>query len=456
MSGRPASAGLTAGAAQAIAKVSAARAAAFEILRLEGEGKGHSDELLHGARTASLSAEDRNLATALVMGVLRWQIALDAQIAGLLKRPGQRLAEPVAIGLRMGAFQLLHMDRIPDHAALSESVELCKAAGEEHAAGMVNAVLRRVAAGRAVAVAVPTSQNRDVGHPARSGETTAEFAERLGHPAWLVERWVGAYGRAAAMAICEYGQREPGRGGLFAADAELAAADAVVMDDGSRLVAEIAAAAMPVVEGRAARVWDCCAAPGGKTLVLAKRLGGADILASDVSARRMAQMTARLRRYEYAARVKTAVMDAVEESGDGKERFDLILCDVPCSGTGTLARNPEIRHRLKREEFARQAARQSAILRGALGRLAPGGRLVYATCSLEAEENERVVEAVVAETGMRRVPVGPMIERLVEAGVLRGEVGAMLKETAVRDGALRTLPGVHGCDGFFAVVLERG
>jgi len=426
-----------------MAKASPARMAAFEVLRLVADGKGHSDELLHGARTAGLSAEDRNLATALVMGVLRWQIALDARIGALLARPGQRLAEPVAIALRMGTFQLLHMDRIPDHAALSESVELCKAAGEEHAAGMVNAVLRKVVASRTASRKLPEA------------ESVPQFAERLAHPAWLVERWVRAYGREVAVAICEYGQREPEPGRMFPADAEVAAEDTVVMDDGSRLVAEIAAAAMPSVEGRAARVWDCCAAPGGKTLVLAKRLAAAEILASDVSARRIAQTAARLRRYAFAAKAKTAVMDSTT-AVSGHELFDLVLCDVPCSGTGTLARNPEIRHRLRPEEFVRQAARQGAILRGALGRLAPGGRIVYATCSLEAEENERVVEAVAAEMGMRRVPVGPMIERLAESGALGREVGAMLRETAMRNGALRTLPGVHPCDGFFAVVLERG
>jgi 16S rRNA (cytosine967-C5)-methyltransferase len=450
---RPLSAGPTARVAQAMVKVSPARAAAFEVLRLVGAGKGHSDELLHGARTADLSGEDRNLATALVMGVLRWQIALDAQIGGLLTRPGQRLAEPVAIALRMGVFQLQHMDRIPDHAALSESVELCKVAGEAHAAGMVNAVLRKIAE--------PGSRRRDSGHPDMGdvGEPVAEFAERLGHPAWLVERWVEAYGREAAIAICKYGQREPVRGGIFVGDTDLDAdrgADAaVMMDDGSRLVAEIAAAAMPAMEGWPATVWDCCAAPGGKTLVLAKRLEGAEILASDVSARRLELMRARLRRYTYSAGVRTAVMDAAQASVDGP-KFDLILCDVPCSGTGTLAQNPEIRHRLKREEFARQADRQRAILRGAIERLAEGGRLVYATCSLEAEENERVVDAIVATLGMRKVPVAPIIEGLVETGVLREDVGAGLKASAVRAEALRTLPGVHKCDGFFAVVLERG
>jgi len=136
---RPRSAGPTASAAEAIAKISPARAVAFEILTLVGEGKGHSDELLHSSRTEALSPEDRNLATALAMGVLRWQIALDARLAKLLARPDQRLAEPVALALRMGAFQLLHLDRIPAHAVLNESVEICRAAGQPHAAGMVNA-----------------------------------------------------------------------------------------------------------------------------------------------------------------------------------------------------------------------------------------------------------------------------------------------------------------------------
>jgi 16S rRNA (cytosine967-C5)-methyltransferase len=464
---RPASAGPTASAAEAIAKISAARTAAFEILTLVGEGKGHSDELLHSARTEELSPEDRNLATALVMGVLRWQIALDARVTKLLARPDQRLAEPVALALRMGAFQLLHMNRIPAHAVLNESVELCRASGQPHAAGMVNAVLRKLAA-------KPTSQNRDVGHPA--SEPTAAFAERLGHPLWLVERWVVAYGREAALAICEYGQQEPAAGGLFVeSDADSAEA-APQMDDGSRLVAELAAAALQVVTGRAARVWDCCAAPGGKALMLALRLEGAEILATDVSAKRMALLSARLRRFPYAKRMRCGLADASAadavlrarleaalriqiEGAAEREReaeFDLILCDVPCSGTGTLARNPEIRHRLRAEQLARQAEQQRAILRAALRRLAPGGRLVYSSCSLEAEENERVVEAVASEAGLRRIPVAPLIAGLADAGVLRAEAAARLIDSAVSDGALRTLPGVHGCDGFFAVVLQRG
>jgi 16S rRNA (cytosine967-C5)-methyltransferase len=313
---------------------------------------------------------------------------------------------------------------------------------------MVNAVLRRVAKVASqnremVDPSKPTSQNRDVGHPDRRiplYESAAAFAERLGHPRWMVERWVAEYGREAALKICEADQKEPAVGAMFA---EIGG-DLPQMDDGSRLVAELASAAMP----GAKRVWDCCAAPGGKTLILARRLGSAEILASDVSVRRLAQTEARLRRYAYAEGVGFAAADAADAKAvEGS--FDLILCDLPCSGTGTLAGNPEIRHRLKVEELGRQAERQKAILKGALTRLAPGGRLVYSTCSLEPEECERVVEAV---GGVRRVPVGGLLAELGEQGILRSDVGF---GSMVREGALRTLPGVHGCDGFFAVVLER-
>ena len=453
---RPVSAGPTRAAAEAAGKITPARRAAFEILTLVGEGKGHSDELLHGARTEGLSAEDRNLTTALVMGVLRWLIALDARVRGYLERPDQRLAEPVAWALRLGAFQLLYMDRIPAHAALSESVELCRWAGQPQATGMVNAVLRKVAA----------AQKAGTAPAAPIFERTAAFAERLGHPAWLVERWVAAYGREAALKICEAGQREAGDGAMFAeesAEAETALPLSIPipipspkLDDGSRLVAELAAAAAP----GAKTVWDCCAAPGGKTLVLVLREPDAEVLATDVSRRRVGQMEARLARYGVGPRVRCGVADATgvkgaDDTDDAQEvrgEFDLILCDVPCSGTGTLGRNPEIRHFLEPSDLTRQAARQRAILEGALKRLAVGGRLVYSTCSLEPEENERVVEAVMTGAEFRLAPVEGLLEGLRAAGVLREGVEW---RSMMREGALRTLPGVHGCDGFYAVVVER-
>ena len=425
---RPASAGPTASAEAAIGKIAPARLAAFEILTLIAQNKGHSDELLHSPRMEALSPADRNLATTLVMGVLRWQIALDARIRVLLQRPEQRLADPVSLALRLGAFQLLHLDRIPAHAVLSDSVELCRAAAQPHATGMVNAVLRKLAA------AQKPGQ--------RVFESVAAFSERLGHPQWLVERWVAVYGREAALEICEADQREPSEGALFNENG----GTLPQMDDGSRLVAEIAAAAMPAAK----TVWDCCAAPGGKTLILAHRLSSAEIAATDISPRRLAQTEARFRRYAYAERIRCAVADATAPAGD--QSFDLILCDVPCSGTGTMARNPEIRHRLKPEEFSRQAARQQAILTAALKRLAPGGRLVYSTCSLEPKECEQVVENVIGDTSVKKVPVEELIRHLADSAVLREDANLA---SAVRNGILRTLPGVQNFDGFFAVVLER-
>ncbi len=440
--------------------VAPARRAAFEILLMVGAGREHSDELLHSTRLVGLSGQDRNLTTALVMGVLRWQIALDARLRRLLDRPDQRMAEEAWLALRMGAFQLLHMDRIPAHAALSESVAMCRAAGQEHAAGMVNAVLRRL--------------TREPAAGAKLYETTDAFAERLGHPAWIAERWVKEYGRAAALSICEADQREPGPSTMFADDARVAgddgglgSSDAVhaepsgvvgldrlpIMDDGSRLVAELAAVALRDIAGRTARVWDCCAAPGGKTMVMARRLNDAEILATDVSANRLRAMEKRIGELAASAGGGGGVRCVAADAGavpivEGE--FDLVLCDVPCSGTGTLAQNPEIRQRLRPEDLSRQAERQGKILAAALSRVAPDGRLVYSTCSLEAEECEAVVAAVARE--WRQVPVNGLLGELQTAGILRKELewGSM-----VRGQHLRTLPGVHGCDGFYAVVLER-
>ena len=432
---RPASAGPTASIETSLKKITPARLAAFEILTLVGQNKGHSDELLHSPRVDALSPEDRNLATTLVMGVLRWQIALDARIRTLLQRPDQRLADPVAIALRLGAFQLLYLNRIPAHAALSESVELCRAAGEPHATGMVNAILRKIAAAQTPGI--------------RIHESVAAFAERLAHPRWLVERWANTYGREAALKICEADQQEPAEGAMFLTTDP--SQNLPNMDDGSRLVAELTAAAQPDAQ----KAWDCCAAPGGKTLILAHRLPNALILATDVSTKRLARLEARLSRYTYAGNVRCAVADASTYTSDPATiddgLFDLILCDVPCTGTGTLARNPEIRLRLKPEELTRQAERQRAILTGALKHLAPGGRLVYSTCSLEPEECERVVEAVTANTTLRHIPIDPLMAYLSKS-ILNPSIDL---NSTLREGTLRTLPGVHPCDGFYATILER-
>ena len=389
--------------------ISPARKAAFQILLAVGQGRAHSDELLHdssrGAALEGLSEADRNLATALVMGVLRWQIALDARLRTLFSRPESEVVDAVMVSLRLGAFQLLHMDRIPPHAALSESVALVRAAGQEYATGMVNALLRKIAAGPKMS-------------PSRIYETVPAMAERLAHPAWLVERWVAAYGRDAAARVCEADQHEPLQAGVLSAGEGLPA-----MDEGSRLVAEIAAAAGRSEESsQGLRVWDCCAAPGGKTAVLAARLAGAEILATDVSARRLRAMEERLGATAISAGlgggVRCVVCDATALPAE-EGFFDLVLCDVPCSGTGTLGRNPEIRLRLAAGELTRQATRQREILGAAMRRVRDGGRLVYSTCSLEPEECQGVVDRVLSDgaAGWSRVDVSGTLEVLRERGI---------------------------------------
>ena len=465
--------GQSTGQAQAVVAraISPARKAAFEVLLRVGTGQRHCDELLQSHLLQGLSQEDKNLATALVMGVLRWQIALDALVAPLLSRPAQKLAVSVAIALRMGAFQLRHLDRIPAHAALSESVELCRAAGEPHATGMVNAVLRKIA------------QMPATDWTQHTAKDAAALALQFAQPLWLVERWVQLYGLEATTAICSAGQEQPPavlryvtkedthvvssaeselKDGLILRCARIGTAAYVAervtntatgehaMDEGSQLVAELAAQGLP----DAASILDCCAAPGGKTLVITERNPTARVLASDVSARRLQEMEHRLRPMTNAGNINFIHADAIDAE-DG-ELFDRILCDVPCSGTGTLARNPEIRHRLRPEQLAVHAEKQKAILHASLQRLKPGGRLLYSTCSLEPEENEAVVAACLQATnGFKAIDIAEGIAALGARGIVRLDAAEMLMQTAVHGGCLRTLPGVHPCDGFFAAMIER-
>jgi 16S rRNA (cytosine967-C5)-methyltransferase len=169
--------------------IAPARSAAFAVLLQVERNTGHCDELLRSELVDQLSQADRNLCTNLVMGTLRWQIALDARINALLARPDTRIDDEVRITLRLGAFQMLYLDRIPSHAAVMDSVELVKQSGQGFASGMVNAVLRKIAV--APAIEIPTTF-------ADATELAAAFA----HPAWMVERWALLYGMEKAAAIC--------------------------------------------------------------------------------------------------------------------------------------------------------------------------------------------------------------------------------------------------------------
>jgi 16S rRNA (cytosine967-C5)-methyltransferase len=447
--------------------ISQARKAAFDILMAIERGHSHSDDLLRGKAVNALSTADRNLATALVLGVLRWQILLDHQMQSLLKHPNAKLDPEILVALRLGGFQLLHLDRIPARAAIDESVELAKQVGHRFASGMVNAVLRKLGGAPPFRV---------------SDESVAELALAQAHPAWMVERWAGFYGLDAARAICIHGQRQPAvtiriqsaavdeeltqAGIAFEPGALLTAARTVVsgdvaraaaflegrvrfQDEGSQLVAELAAG-NPNQEVRS--ILDACAAPGGKTLILAERNPQARIVACEASPQRLDQLSERLA--AHADRIECRLADATQLAEESA--FDLALADVPCSGTGTLGRNPEIRHRLRMEDLPRQAERQRAILRAALRAVRPGGRVVYSTCSLEPEENEEVVAAVLAETpNARLVPLDSSIDKLLSEAVLAEPGAERLRNSMTPEGALRLLPGVFHTDGFFIALIER-
>ena len=447
--------------------ISAARKAAFDVLIAVERGHSHSDDLLRGKAVSALSPPDRNLATTLVLGVLRWQIRLDHQLHALLKHPNAKLDTEIRIALRLGAFQLLHLDRIPARAAIDESVELAKQAGHRFASGMVNAVLRKLA-----------------GAPQQSfpEDSVAELGLAQAHPVWMVERWATLYGIESARSICHHGQNQPvltirlenhaveselAQAAITSEPGDLLAASRTVVsgdvtdtaafregrvrhqDEGSQLVAEIAAANLNRRDGK---ILDACAAPGGKTLILAERNPEATIVACESSAPRLDQL--RIRLAPHADRIECRLADATALQEESV--FDLALADVPCSGTGTLGRNPEIRHRLRPEDLPRQAERQHAILRAALRAVRPGGHVVYSTCSLEPEENEQVVAAVLAETpNARLISLASCIDILLCKAILTPSGTERLRQCLTPEGTLRLLPGAFHTDGFFIALIEK-
>ncbi len=456
-----------------VAAISRARKSAFDVLlALERRrAHAHSDDLLRSRAIDALSPADRHLVTNLVLGVLRWQILLDEQLGNLIKKREAKLDPEVSVALRMGAFQLRFLDRIPARAAIDESVELTKQSGHRYASGLVNAVLRKFAAAR-------SADNEP-------GRTVSAIARAYAHPAWLVERWTRFYGLETARALCQHGQTQPARivrltdlsvekeliesgitlepatiltaarsagSGDVAATAAFRERRIRIQDEGSQVIAELAVSSGNTLNQSPKNILDACAAPGGKALIFAERNPQARVLACESNPHRLAELSLRLA--AYASRVECRLADATalnEESA-----FDLALADVPCSGTGTLGRNPEIRHRLQAEDLPRQAERQRAILSATLRAVRPGGRVLYSTCSLEPEENEQVVSSALAKNqNGRLVSLESQIAALAKDGILTTNGAARLRDCLTPDGALRILPGALPTDGFFVALIEK-
>lgn len=446
-----------------------ARALAFSIL-LDTETKAaFASELLHSRLAGETDAREAALATELVMGTLRWQRTLDFFIERYTRRSAARLDTEVLIALRLGIYQLRHLHRIPVRAAVNESVELARRARKSSAAALVNAVLRRA--------------DTDTGkHLTDFLPAELDSAERLGiehsHPTWMVERWLLKFGREETVQLLEWNNRAPLQAisfmdsshrdetveslkkagfeivpGRLLRDAAVVRkgniACTVAFRNGAIAIQDEASQMIPLLLGvrPGDSVLDLCAAPGGKTLTLARQAGAsALVVAGDIHESRLCAMR---ERFQSAGQtnVNLVALDGARALPFAN-KFDRILVDAPCSGTGTLARNPEIRWRLRAEDLAALHSRQVALLTSALNSLAAGGTLIYSTCSLESEENEMVVqEALAANREFCTEAVKIHEEKLAE--------GVEPKDISDENGPFRTFPPTHHTDGFFAVAIRR-
>jgi 16S rRNA (cytosine967-C5)-methyltransferase len=444
--------------------VSPARAAAFDILLRVDRESSYATELLHAATYNHLSSADHALTTELVMGVLRWRSRLDTEIQNASTQPLAKLDLEVLIALRLALYQFHWLDRIPQRAALHESVELVKRARKRSAAPFANAVLRRLSTTKASAPDLKEEQS-----------SAEELSARYAHPLWIVERWARKYGLATVQQICVYNQSTPpisvrirdesftasditlAPGAILSSARRVESGDitktqafrngqVTIQDQASQLVAALVA----TEASEDTRILDCCAAPGGKTQAIADRSPQTSITAVELYPHRARLMKKLLTRTAKSGQIQIIAADVRDLPV--AQSFDRVLADVPCSGTGTLARNPEIKWRLKASDLADLHNRQVAILRSAMSQLAPKGRLVYSTCSLEKEENEDVIDEALAEIKSFRVmDCRVELDRLKSAGELTwpdpGEITSGIY--------LRTIPGIHPCDGFFAAILER-
>jgi 16S rRNA (cytosine967-C5)-methyltransferase len=425
------------------------RLVAAEVLMAVEDGRW-SDEALARALDASPMADvDRALATRLVYGTLARRRSLDHTIEAWSARPLARLDPLVLTALRLGLFQLEFLDRVPDHAAISTSVDLV-ARQARSAKGFVNALLRR-------------AQREGLVQPPESPET-ARLGVLHSHPDWLVDRWVEELGAEEAEALMAanneaaptcYRSLEDRSAALRAlsavgipAEAGRLGRSAVVVPGPVRALEGLA-----VVQGEASqlvvemldprpgeRVLDACAAPGGKTAAIAARVApGPDTVACDPAPRAGERIRASLEQ----AGIRGGVVFhacAVEDLRDGL--FDAVLADAPCSGLGTLRQHPEIRWRRTPEDLVHLASRQRSILEAVAAMVRPGGRLVYSTCTIARVENEDVVDAF--------LDAHPEFVREV--------ADSLLPDAASRcdaDGTLRTFPHRDGIDGFFAVRLRK-
>jgi 16S rRNA (cytosine967-C5)-methyltransferase len=449
--------------------IAAARVSAFEVLRAVNSARADLPSALDRVRPRLPDERDRALAGEIAAGTLRWQGAFDHVVAVFAGRPIVRLDPDVLDILRMTAFQLLHLDRVPASAAVNDAVSLTRKAGKTSAAGLVNAVLRRISRERARLPLPP--RPLDDGRDRRG--SLDYLSTTLSHPEWLVARWLERYGLDNAEAWARF-DNEPAaltvrantlktsRDALAAALAEQGivteptrfapqglvvrsgnplltplAADGVffVQDESSQLVAHLTAARP------GERILDACAAPGGKTTAMAAAMANRGlVVATDVRGRRVDLLHRTVRR---AGASSVAVVRAdASVALPFASPFDCVLLDVPCSGLGTLRRDPDIRWRRQEADLDRLAIAQDQMLGHVARVVAPGGRLIYATCSSEPDENEGVVHRFLQQNPAFQPAPAALLPKAVRRFINR-------------DGFFQTLPFRDQLEAFFAAMLVK-
>lgn len=442
-----------------VRSVSPARRRAYDILRRVETERAYASVLL-GAEESDLSRGDRALAQEIVLGVLRWQRSLDYLIELYSGRPIGRLDLSVVIALRIGLYQLRFLTRVPRSAAVNESVNLIKRARAASAGGLVNAVLRKAAG--------------DLGE--KAGQGIADPLERasieLSHPKWMLERWQSVLGAEDSQRLAlannspaptsfrintfrttvDEALTQLRADGVIVRESEVAPGAFVVASGPASAITDAARQGLLYLQDQASqlvsillepgagqRVLDLCAAPGSKTSHIAALTDGkAWIIACDRHLRRVNNLRATCQRLGIDS-IDAVALDATQPLPfiEDALTFDRVLLDAPCSGTGTLRGNPEIKWRLTPDDIPRLAELQFILLGRAALSVASGGRLVYSTCSMEREENEAVIDRFLQNGAGFRI-----VKPAVRADLITTE------------GFVRTFPHRNGADGFFAAVLE--
>jgi 16S rRNA (cytosine967-C5)-methyltransferase len=447
MKGRP-------GPPPASRSVSPARRRAVEILREVLERGGRATPLL-AERGGGLPPADHDLLRHVVLGVLRHRATLDSELAAASRIPLARLASPLKEILEVALYQIRHLDRVPAYAAVDEAVRHARSSGGEGASRLVNAILRnRLREGPLPEADAALSDS-------------AALAMRFSHPEFLVARWLARFGRERTLALLAadnapsgldlmVNARRTGRKeladalrkeGVETQDSPLSPLALVVLSGnplrspllpaGHFAVQDAASQALPLLLPPGETLLDLAAAPGGKSFAAVVLGRARRVVALDRSPGRLLRVC--------EARARLGITEVAPAAGDvlvpplPAGRFDRVLFDAPCSGTGTLRKNPEIRYRVTAEAIERLSRAQEEGLAAAAALLAPGGYALYSTCSLEEEENERVVDRVLARVrDLDRAPID------APDGL----------RPFVKEDRLRLMPGPSN-DGFTAHLLRR-